>query len=246
MKTFLLIVFIAILGAFIYLKFEVSGSPNSSFNQSARFTLGKHPLLRTILGLHNPGDARAEYLEGAGPITIEWFAPEDQNIDQSVLSQFSSLVGKYTGRPTQVQFGANLDESTINVSNLASYGLKAAAQQPSGTTLLVFFTQDYSPRASNELSNTYRESGMVLSLNAQMSLVQNSQQELDQYLLSSMLYEFGSQIGLPVTPADSQGCVMSFYAALNSAPLGTALLSAPQDFCQAEQTEIRNLKLQYQ
>ena len=244
-KAFFLIILIVLLGIFIYLKIEIVGNPNSNFNRTTRFALGKYPFARTILGLHSVSDARQEYLAATGPIAIEWFAPQEETIDPNMLNQFASLVGKYTGRPTQVLSGGNLDDGTIQVSDLDSYTLKIDAQQPSGTKLLVFFPEDYNPRPDNELSSTYQESGMVLSLNAHRTFLQQYPQDLSQYLLASMLHEFGNQIGMDETATGSPDCIMNLHAGFNGAPLEASGLSEPQDFCASEQAEIQNLKLQF-
>lgn len=247
MKKLLLIVLVIILGVFIYLKVEIGGDPNSNFNQTMRYSLGAHPLLRTILGLHSAGDARAEYLGGTGPITVEWFAPQEDNIDQSTLNQFATLVSKYTGRQTQVASGGSLSDDILPLSNLGSYKLNTSTQSTpaGGSQLLVFLADDYSPRPSTELSTTYQESGIVLSLNAHKEFLQNYPGDLDRYLLSSMLREFGSQIGLPQTPGGSSECIMGLQDGINGQPLEAFGQSDPQDFCPAEQAEIQNLKQQF-
>jgi hypothetical protein len=244
-KAFFLIILITLLGIFIYLKIEIVGSPNSSFNTTTRFVLGKYPVARTILGLHSVSDAREEYLAGTGPINIEWFAPQEETIDPNMLSQFAALVEKYTGRPTQVLSGGNLDDGTIQLSDLDSYSLKIDTQQPSGTKLLVFFPEDYSPRPDNELYTTYQESAMVLSLTAHRTFLQQYPQDLNQYLLASMLHEFGNQIGMQETATGNPDCIMNLHAGFNGAPLEASGLSEPQDFCDPEQVEIQNLKLQF-
>ena len=247
MKVFLLLVFIAILGTFIYIKIQVVGSPDSTFNQTSRYTLGKHPVLRTIFGLHGSGDARAEFFGGTGPIIVEWFEPQDDNIDSSLIQKLADAAGKYTGRQDQVMFAGYVDESTIDLSNLVSYQLKSAAQYPSGgnSILLVFVTEDYSPRASDELSSTYKEDGMVLSLNAHTQFISSFPQDLDSYLYASMLHELGNQLGLPETTSNDTACIMNLHAGYNGQPLEIYGKSEPTDFCPSEQALLTGLKAEY-
>jgi hypothetical protein len=245
-KSLFGIVLIILLGIFIYLKIQISGNPNSNFNQTTRFSLGKHPVYRTILGLHNAGDASSEYLEGTGPITIEWFAPQEENIDQSILTKFASLVSQYTGRQANAMFAGGVSDGTINVSDLGTYRLKAGAQVPAGSTMLVFIAEDYSPRTGTDISSTYQETGMILSLNAHRRFLQDYPQDLNQYLLSSLIHQFGKQIGVSENTNADSACIMNSSPGINGNPVEVYGRVEPQDFCQAEQDEINNIKLQLQ
>ncbi len=227
------------------------GSPTSKFNQTTRFTLASYPVMRTLLGLHSVGDSRSDYLKPGGPITIEWFKPQGDNSDylnEALMDKFAALVQNYTGKTANVVYGGDLDDGTVGISELGTYKLKTAAQVPGGPALLVFLTEDYSPRPDNEMSETYQDSGMVLSVSAHMSFLQGSySSNLDSYLLASMLHEFGNQIGMQETsgPNTDPACIMNLHAGLGGQPLEASGLSEPQDFCPAEQAEIQNLKLQY-
>ncbi len=250
MKTFFLIVLIVILGIFIYLKVQVGGSPDSSFNQTTRFSLAASPFMRTILGLHSVGDSRSEYLKPGGPIQIIWFKPQSENddyVNTNLMDKFASLVGNYTGRISQAIYGGAIDDAVIPVTNLKSYYLKTSVQSPGSTVILVFFTKDYSPRPQNELSTTYLDSGMALSLDSHRNFLQNYAQDLDAYLLASMLHEFGNQIGMQENPSPQADpfCIMNLHAGVNGTPVEASGYSEPQDFCPIEQTEIKSLKAEF-
>ena len=244
-KTIILLIVIAILGTFIYLKLQVSGDPNSTFNQSTRYTLGKHPWLRTIFSLRSFGDARAEFFSGSGPIIIEWFKPQTEDMDFSgVLDKFSQAVAGYTGREVKVTRSGSVDDSTLAIANLAVYKLNASVKESGGgSALLVFFTFDYSPRDNNELSATYEETGMVIALTAHKKFAQDYSQDLNTYLLSSLSHEFGHQIGL--SHNTDPKCIMSLHAGIDGKPLESYGRTTPQDFCQVEKEQIANLKLQF-
>jgi hypothetical protein len=182
LKTILLVVFIIFCGIFIFFKLQVLGSPTSHFNKTTRYDLGKFPIVRTVLGLHNDGDARKELFLGSGPIIIKWFKPQLEEIDKPVLEKFAQLVEKYTERETKVVFVGNIDDVTINKdSGLESN--KIFEISPGATSLYVFFTQDYKPRGEQELASTLKENGIIISLGAHRSFLQAYPDKVADYLL---------------------------------------------------------------
>src|SRR6185369_2602211 len=95
-KGLVLVAFIALCGTLIYFKVEAMGDPGSTFNQTTRFTLGKYQIMRNLLGLHNDGDARAWYLEGTGPITLEVVQSSVAPLDDTILGKFVGDIKAYT------------------------------------------------------------------------------------------------------------------------------------------------------
>ena len=69
---------------------------------------------------------------------------------------------------------------------------------------------------------------------------------MDDYLLSSLLHEFGNQIGMQETATGTPDCIMNLHAGINGEPVEAFGGTEPQDFCPAEQQEINNIKLQLQ
>lgn len=237
---FVLLVFAAC-GLFLYLKFQVMGSPDSKFNQYTRFKLGQYPIVRTILGLHNAGDARLEYLGGQGPLVVKWFAPVTETVDTDVLRQFADLAGKYTGRTSQVVFGGQISEGTVDLSAINDLNLKGPGLPKGATVFNVVFVTDYKPRDDAELSTTHGETTAVISLGFNRQFLSGNQQYLDNYLLSGMLHEFGNEIGLDEKTQD-YSCVMNLHAGIEGQPLEKYGRSTPQDFCAAEAEKIREIK----
>lgn len=239
MKKILLLAIILALGVFIYLKIEAAGDPKSYFNQTTRYTLAKYASLRTILGLHNPGDARAEYVLSSKPIYIVWFKPLTEELDPTLLDRFANLVGSYTGRKVELIKGGRLDDITVPYENLGTYKFNSGAGLGS-TPILVFFTTDYSTRKANEFSTTYLESGIVISLSAHKKLLGSGNRNLQSYLLSSLLHEFGRQVGLEDN--STLKCVMNSQKGPNGEALRFSAISPPEDFCEKEKIQIKAIK----
>ena len=225
------------------MKLEVGGDPNSHFNQTTRFALAKHPVLRTLFGLHNKGDARAEYLQGSSPLVIEWFQPVSENVDSSVVQKFADLAEKYTGRQTRVIFGGDVSEGVIPLSAADNLALKADPPFGSSAFYVVFAT-DYQPKDSGEFSTTHGESTAVISLNANRQFLASYPQDLNNYLLADLLHEFGNEIGLSEQGTDPS-CLMDLHAGKDGQPLESFGYTEPQDFCPAEVNEINNIKASF-
>lgn len=246
-KAIVFVVFILVLGVFVYLKFEASGSPNSRFNQTTRFTLGKQPWVRALLGLRNPGDARAEYFSNTGPLVIEWFKPATEDVDPKMVAQFADLAGQYTGRQALVILGRSVSTGTVDLQSLGNLGVNGPNTPAGASILYVAFASDYKPIAGQELSTTLGESTVVISLNAHRQFLGNYQPDLNEYLLSSLLHEFGHELGLSHNPEQNQdpACVMNEHAGIDGQPLEVYGNLVPRDFCEAEQDQIKQLKLQF-
>lgn len=244
-KAIIALIFLIALVVLIILKVKLNGDQNSKFNQTTRFSLGKNGVVRQILGLHLDGDARAEYLLNKDPLVIEYFRASSQDLDEKVVKEFADKIGEILGRQTKVVFSAGLSDGIIKVSDLASYNLKAEADgAKSGSTFAVFFMDDYSPRPDEEISSTYKESGMLISMDAHKNFIKGYSQNLKQYYISSMLHEFGHQIGLEHN--EDANCIMNIHAGIDGQPLEYYGKTEPQDYCSAEKQQIEQLKLQYQ
>ncbi len=242
MKNILIVLLILALGVFFYLKVKVTGDRDSGFNQTTRYTLGTNGFWRSVFGLHQAGDARREYFLNQGPVLIEWFKPISEEIDEKIIEQFAERVSQILGRPTQITFGGGMDDGMVAFDNLDSFELKAKAQQTDAdSVMVVFFAKDYSPRKPDELSSTYRESGIVISLDAHRTFTQGFDEELSKYVYSSLLHEFGHQIGL--VHNDDTDCIMSVHAGVDGKPLKYFGRYAVQDFCQTEKDQINKIKL---
>lgn len=240
LKTVLLLIVIILTGTFIFLKIQVLGNPNSTFNQTTRLSLGKHALVRDILGMHSYGDARGEYFFGKGDIEIRTFKGKISEADISVVKDFAKLVTKYTGRQTKVVAGSPIDDSAINKETDLRSG-KLFSGSFGSTQLLVFFSEDYKPRGAQELSTTYEESGILVSLKAHQDFLRQYNGELNNYLLSSLLHEFGHQLGLEHN--SDPDCIMEGRTETNDQPLEIFVGHTPTDFCAAEKEQIQRIKL---
>ena len=240
MKKFFLIVFITLCAIFIYLKVESLGSPSSSFNQTTRYQLGHYQLWRSILGLHSYGDARAWYLEGNQQIRLDVVEANGADFSSQALSGFVDEIKKYTGRGVQVY-----DYEKINNGVLSDQDIQTIVANDHNTNffgqpeLFVLYVQDYN-HPDGEVAKTYQEYGIIVSHDQLMQVTKYFPDSLPEYEQSTLLHEFGHQLGLEHDTGNN--CVMN--AAVDH-PILTNSFSGnytPTDFCQSEVDSINAIK----
>jgi hypothetical protein len=238
-KTFFLGLIIIVSGLFIYLKTMSLGDENSYFNQNTRYQLGKYGWVRTLLGLRKDGDARAEYLIGDGAITVEIVKPNNVIVDQDAIDGFLESVEAITGRKTIFY---NTD--TIKGGKLSDEDLKSIIRKnrrhrtPGSPNLFIIYSDDFS--TGGEVGRTYQEFGILLSGNRLNELTSNYPAAKTQYIQSTLLHEFGHQIGL--LHNEDLNCVMN--AAVESPRKAQSFSGAftPVEFCPIELDELNGIK----
>ena len=240
-KTFIVLLVLLLGGLFAYIKVQTLGSPQSTFNQTTRFTLGRHPNLRTIFSLHSAGDAREEYLTGTDDLLIEISEAPGTQLDQSALDDFAAKVGKYIGRPTKVYDVDEVANGNLSSSDIASYiSVDKRNFEPGAPILYIIYADDFDNSIPGP-AMTFGESGIVLSDQRLKSLTASDSETLPQYQESALLHEFGYQMGLSLN--QDQTCVMS--AAVEN-PRAASTFSAayiPIDFCPAELSELQQIQM---
>lgn len=238
-KMFLLLLIILGCGLFIYIKAQTLGSDSSQFNQTTRFTLGKHPVLRNIFALHKDGDARAEYLQGSATIEIEIAEPGNSQLDETTVDDFAAKVSKYTGRSTKVYYVDNVPNGTLSNTQIDNvFALGKRQYNPGDSVLFVLYANDFNA-SDNEVGRTYQEYGMVISHDKLQTLTQAYPSSFDQYAESTMLHEFGHQLGLDHN--NINGCIMNSVVE-NPQSYSVFGSYTPTDFCQSELDQLEQVK----
>ena len=210
MKKFLLLLFIATCCSFIYLKVQILGDANSSFNMTTRYSLGKYSILRDILGLHSYGDARNWYLSGNEGIVLEVVQSKESQIDDQTLNNFAADIKMYTGKNVSIFNTEQISDSTLSDSDLEDVAKSYRHHVITGAAnLFVIYANDYK-RKGQEIAKTVDEYGIVLSDKRLKQVTANYPQSMSQYVESTLLHEFGHQLGLEHN--DRSGCIMNAKA----------------------------------
>jgi len=239
-KAFLLIIFIVLCGTFIYAKVASLGNPNSHFNRTTRFWLGQYQTARTVLGLHNDGDARGSYLKGTSSITIEYVESSGSHLDRQALGQFVSKVKEYTGRPVNLYYNDTISNATLTPKDLAEIAKGSRHHViPGQPNLFIIYALDYD-RPSGEVGETYQEFGIVLSDSRLKEVTKNFSGSLPQYIESTLLHEFGHQLGLAHN--EEPGCIMNTKVETPAITGGFTGDYTPTSFCPYELDQLQAIK----
>ena len=244
-KTFLLLIIILVSGVFIYLKTQSLGPDTSTFNQTTRYDLAKYPWVRQLLSLHKDGDARGEILgKTTGSITIEVVQPPGEKLSDATINDFAKKVSDVTGKPTQV---FNVD--TIQNGALSDYDFSQIVDKfrrhvsPGQANIFVIYADDFTT-TTLEVGRTYKEFGILISHNRLAELTKQFPSVIDQYQESTLLHEFGHQIGLDHN--DQTDCIMNPDVEMPQSALSFSGPSSPTDFCQTELDQIAAIKANFQ
>lgn len=238
-KTFLLLVIILFSGIFVYLKMQSLGDENSSFNQTTRYRLGKFGFFRTTLGLHKDGDSRAEYLLKDSSIIIEFVQPSGAKLSEAVMEEFARKVSEYTGRNARVVNTDTVAAGFINEGQLAGIVRGNRRHFDGGSSnLFVMYVDDF-PGSDKNVARTYQDFGMVISHDRLVHLVREYPSSLADYQLSTLLHEFGHQIGM--VHNTTNGCIMNEVV---ESPAGGVFYGAstPTSFCNEEIDQISAIR----
>lgn len=240
MKKLLLCLLILVLGIFIYLKLQILGSPTSDFNQTTRYNLGKYPIMRSILGMHSYGDARYDFLGGTSPITIEAVKAQNTSWDEQALTNFAQDVQTYTGRKTMLFDSETIQAGTLSQSDLATISQGSRHHLlPGQPNIFVIYAEDFTG-SDQAIATTYKEFAIVLSDKRLKDVTSAFPDAYPQYLESTLLHEFGHQVGLEHN--DQPGCIMNATAENPTVQEEFNGNYTPTKFCDYELNQLKDIK----
>lgn len=240
MKKFLLLIIIVLCAAFVYLKLQIIGDPNSDFNQTTRFSLGGYQIMRSILGLHSYGDARNWYLGGNKGLVVEVVRAKGTSLDENTLNNFVKDVEKYTGKQVtlfnteEIPAGVLTDQDLANISGGYRHHILDGY-----SNLFIIYSADFK-RQGEEVGKTFREYGIVLSDLRLREVTAQYPASMPQYVESTLLHEFGHQLGLEHN--DKSACVMNVEV---ERPMALGLFNGSYtqtEFCDYELKQLDAIK----
>jgi hypothetical protein len=246
MKKFLvailLLLIIATTFSYVILTTQASGSGDNFFNQNYRKYLITNPTFRNILGLHNDGEARYDYLTNNSKIVIEVDSMKGLEAPASALNLLVDRIASITGKDTSYYI-SDTDIPYLNpvsdkdVSRIAQQYRNYVGKKGTATIYLMYLSS--TDQESDELGSTYNESGIIIYNDSLITATANNPGLLPGYFESTALHEFGHQLGLKHN--DEPGCLMNPFVERSSIERQTSL-DVITDFCDYEKQQIKQMQ----
>ena len=248
----LLFILIVLSFAFVFLKMSSRGSEFSFFNQNLRYRFGEYQILRQLFGLRSDGDARLAYLGQKHKkilIEVDQMVGLDKNLEitDSLLQKLAEKIKNITGKETAFKYSnINIPYSSVaTLENLKKIEEEYRNQQETGETAVIYLLlaiQDGND--PDKLGSTLGEDGIILfqkTFKDSMLKTDARPDTYDNFILGTLLHEFGHQIGLPhnIYP----DCLMNAYTEFSNQVKPDRIIS---DFCGHEKGEIAKTLSLYQ
>ena len=219
---------------FVYFKVSAQNTGSNYFNNNLRHKFARYPIARQILGLHFDGDAKADYLANRYQnITIKIISMNGLGISEETAKVFSKRVENVTGKKTKYLFYPSIAYKPLVGMEELRKSLGAMGSSRDAALYVFVVSQDAD---SEILGSTVLENGMVLFKNSLANNMRmDSEKNIDSYVASLLLHEFGHQIGLGHNLAS--GCLMNEKTEFSD---GGRLLEKIDDFCEFEKKQVKN------
>lgn len=237
----LLLVFIFANIVFIIFRLAATSTEDNFFNRNFRAKFAKHPLMRQLLALHFDGDARTDYLgNNFKKILIEVDSMDGLEVSTQALGLLKEKIELVTKKPVEyiesdsiIPYKEKVADQDLN--ELETLYRNFYSKNDEAVLYLLVASQD---EAQNTLmGSTLNEDGLVLYKDELKIFTQDSPNTLSNYEESTILHEFGHQIGL--SHNNKPGCLMN-----ESAEMAHLAQERPQDvvvdFCDYEKEQVLN------
>lgn len=246
-----LIVFIIVIFGSIAIRYFANAPEQDNwFNRDYRAKLSRYPFLRTVYGLHWDGDAASDYVDGRTYTDMDIvFNRYDEcaiptGVMEAVRQEVENVVDK-SGQVRAVDGGIYvLTQDSYDRTGLHAIASHYRQFHTSGHTavLNVYCVNAYTEQPSN-VGLTTNEDGVVVFYETLKRDVGDDTDALSTYFISTVLHEFGHQIGL--SHGNDPTCLMAEMVEV-SGDLDPRLASfTPVTFCPAEIEQIEKIRQSY-
>lgn len=233
-----LLAIIALAGATIFISLGSRGERDNYFNRNWRGDVSRYPFLRTVFSLHNDGDGKDDYVKDKyGRIFIQVDAMEGIEVRNNILGEVASKIGSLTGKEvifekinTNVPFKEVTDEGEIEKM------VENNKQPRKGEAFLYLLFVNQKLNEEKLVGITFKEYGIIIFADALNTFTENVPRSADSYKISTILHEFGHQLGLPHN--DEPGCLMNEKVEMDRTPKPNPA-DVIVDFCPLERNAIR-------
>lgn len=231
--------FIILSFAFVWMKSASLGPVNNFFNRNLRLKLARSPELRSVLSLHFDGDGSTDYLgRRYEKIFIEADVMDTVAAYLPALDKLAKNIERATGKPTSYVVSDKKIpyDRALSDGDIAKLVRRYRSHRNSGesASLYLFFGSRYE-REPSLMGSTFEEYGLVIFGETVSEFGSDDSEALINYQASTALHEFGHQLGLPHN--DRPDCLMN--EAVESQKLWERAEDIITDFCEYEKTLLR-------
>ena len=254
-KTLIIIVLLILIivsFAFVFLKMSSRGSEFSFFNQNLRYRFGEYQILRQIFALHNDGDARLAYLGAKHQkilIEVDQMIGLDRNLEitDNLLQKLAEKIKNITGKETSFKY-SNITipySPAATAEELRKIEEEYRNHDETNKEAVVYLLLAIQEGTDlDKLGSTLGEEGIILfqkTFKDSMLKTDARSDTYDNFILSTLLHEFGHQIGLPhnIYP----DCLMNAQTEFSNQIRPDRIIN---DFCDYEKEEIKKTLAAYQ
>lgn len=212
MQILLLSVFIGLLYFFIFARFfSNTANENNWFNTHFRTSLAKHDFWRLVLNLHRDGDNQNEYLTKS-KFAIVIYTNEENQVSPDAKNNLETEIKGLLPNTSDIKFydGQQLDLQQSSYLRIKLRKLISGLPRKkfsSDTAILDVYIFNRSEEYPSNLGLTNQDNGVVVFWETIKNLSGQNASNFDAYISSTILHEFGHQLGLG--HIDDPNCIMS-------------------------------------
>jgi hypothetical protein len=235
-KIFLLLI-IAGCTVVVLVVLGARGSDDNYFNKNVRHRLSRHEFFRNLFRLHYDGDARSEYLgQSKTQIQIRVGIEDAATVPDSIWQEFAAQVEFVTSKRTAYEVIDNSLVAALPTEKLFTE-LEPETKEP-GTAYVYVAVLGADSANPDTLGKTFKEHGIIFFKEALDSFTSSTPATYTTYAVSTLLHEFGHQIGLPHN--NEPACLMNEHAESDGIPKNHPSLTVT-NFCAFEEEQIKTI-----